>query len=108
MTAHSSLKPQPLLRKAFPPNGLSARENELLAILDQVIESDIAPQAAAHDEKGRYPTNAVAALKRSGVIENGGSCGLWRAGIFIALLARSAGSLEHCRFRGGADFQDSR
>src|SRR5271154_1377292 len=69
MTAHASLKPQPLLRKAFPPNGLSARENELLAILDQIIESDIAPQAAAHDEKGRYPTNAVAALKRSGLLK---------------------------------------
>src|SRR5271170_2968873 len=69
MTAHASLKPQPLLRKAFPPNGLSARENELLAMLDQIIESDIAPQAAAHDEKGRYPTNAVAALKRSGLLK---------------------------------------
>ena len=58
-----------MLRKAFPPNGLSARENELLAILDQIIESDIAPQAAAHDEKGRYPTSAIAALKRSGVLK---------------------------------------
>jgi alkylation response protein AidB-like acyl-CoA dehydrogenase len=69
MTAHTSLKPRPLLRKAFPPNGLSARENELLAVLDQVIESDIAPAAAAHDEQGRYPTKAVAALKRSGVLK---------------------------------------
>ena len=68
MTAHTSLKPRPLLRKAFPPNGLSARENELLAILDQVIEADIAPAASAHDEQGRYPTKAVAALKRSGVL----------------------------------------
>ena len=68
MTAHTSLKPRPLLRKAFPPNGLSARENELLAVLDQVIEADIAPAAAAHDEQGRYPTKAVAALKRSGVL----------------------------------------
>jgi len=68
MTAHSSLKPQPLLRKAFPPNGLSVRENELLAILDPIIESEIAPQAAAHDQKGRYPTSAIAALKRSGLL----------------------------------------
>jgi alkylation response protein AidB-like acyl-CoA dehydrogenase len=68
MTAHASLKPRPLLRKAFPPNGLSARENELLAVLDQVIEADIAPAAAAHDEQGRYPTKAAAALKRSGVL----------------------------------------
>jgi alkylation response protein AidB-like acyl-CoA dehydrogenase len=69
MTAHCSLKPQPLLRKAFPPNGLSVRENELLAILDPIIESDIAPRAAAHDEKGRYPTSAIAALKRSGLLK---------------------------------------
>ncbi len=69
MTAHTSLKPRPLLRKTFPPNGLSARENELLAVLDQVIEADIAPAAAAHDEQGRYPTKAVAALKRSGVLK---------------------------------------
>lgn len=69
MTAHRSLKPQPLLRKAFPPNGLSARENDLLAILDQVIETDIVPQAAEHDRQGRYPTSAIAALKRSGVLK---------------------------------------
>jgi alkylation response protein AidB-like acyl-CoA dehydrogenase len=69
MTAHRSLKPQPLLRKALPPNGLSARENDLLAILDQVIETDIVPQAAEHDRQGRYPTSAIAALKRSGVLK---------------------------------------
>jgi alkylation response protein AidB-like acyl-CoA dehydrogenase len=69
MTAHGSLKPQPLLRKAFPPNGLSARENDLLAILERVIEADILTQAAEHDRKGRYPTSAIAALKRSGVLK---------------------------------------
>lgn len=69
MTAHSTLKLQPLLRKAFPPNGLSARENELLAIVDSIVESEIAPQAAAYDAKGRYPTNAIAALKRSGLLK---------------------------------------
>ena len=69
MTVHSTLKLQPLLRKAFPPNGLSARENELLAIVDSIVESEIAPQAAAHDAKGRYPTNAIAALKRSGLLK---------------------------------------
>jgi acyl-CoA dehydrogenase-like protein len=69
MTKQDLQRPQPLLRKAFPPNGLSARENALLATLDQIIETEIAPQAAAHDEKGRYPTSAVAALKRSGVLK---------------------------------------
>lgn len=69
MTKPADTMPQPLLRKAFPPNGLSARENEALAVLDRFIESDIAPAAAAHDEKGRYPTSSVAALKRSGVLK---------------------------------------
>src|ERR1700730_15998859 len=68
MTARASLKPQPLLRKAFPPNGLSVRENEALALLDQTINSDIAPKAAAHDQTGRYPTGAIAALKRSSIL----------------------------------------
>jgi alkylation response protein AidB-like acyl-CoA dehydrogenase len=61
--------PQPLLRKAFPPNRLSARENALLATLDQIIEAEIAPEAITHDQKGRYPTAAVAALKRSGLLK---------------------------------------
>jgi alkylation response protein AidB-like acyl-CoA dehydrogenase len=69
MTKQELQGPQPLLRKAFPPNGLSARENALLATLDQIIEAEIAPQAVAHDQKGRYPTSAVAALKRSGVLK---------------------------------------
>ena len=69
MTAHKPVAPQPLLRKAFPPNGLSVRENDLLVKLDQAIEADIAPQAAEHDRKGRYPTSAIAALKRCGVLK---------------------------------------
>jgi alkylation response protein AidB-like acyl-CoA dehydrogenase len=69
MTKQDLQRPQSLLRKAFPPNGLSARENAVLANLDQIIEAEIAPQAAAHDQKGRYPTSAIAALKRSGVLK---------------------------------------
>jgi alkylation response protein AidB-like acyl-CoA dehydrogenase len=69
MTKQDLQRPQPLLRKAFPPNGLSPRENAVLATLDQIIEAEIAPQAAAHDHKGRYPTSAIAALKRSGVLK---------------------------------------
>jgi alkylation response protein AidB-like acyl-CoA dehydrogenase len=69
MTKQDLQRPQPLLRKAFPPNGLSARENAVLAILDQIIEAEIALQAADHDQKGRYPTSAIAALKRSGVLK---------------------------------------
>ena len=69
MTKPADATPQPLLRKAFPPNGLPARENETLIVLDRLIDSDVAPTAAAHDEKGRYPTSSVAALKRSGVLK---------------------------------------
>ena len=69
MTKPELQRPQPLLRKAFPPNGLSARENAQLATLDQIVEADVAPQAIAHDRNGRYPTSAVAALKRSGLLK---------------------------------------
>jgi alkylation response protein AidB-like acyl-CoA dehydrogenase len=69
MTISQASKPQPLLRKAFPPNGLSARENGMLAVLEQAIEVHIAPKAAANDEKGRYPSSAIAALKRSGLLK---------------------------------------
>ena len=69
MTKLDPPKLQPLLRKAFPPNGLSVRENAALITLDRFIDSDIAPSAAAHDEKGRYPTSSIAALKESGVLK---------------------------------------
>jgi alkylation response protein AidB-like acyl-CoA dehydrogenase len=69
MSKQEPTDPQPLLRKAFPPNRLSARENTLLATLDRVIVAEIAPHAIAHDQKGRYPTKAVVALKRSGLLK---------------------------------------
>jgi alkylation response protein AidB-like acyl-CoA dehydrogenase len=62
---------KPLLQKAFPPNGLTAEEIAGLIRLEAVIESDIAPAAAAHDAAGRYPTGSVAALKRSGLLSTG-------------------------------------
>jgi alkylation response protein AidB-like acyl-CoA dehydrogenase len=71
MTISPSETLQPLLRKAFPPNGLAAPEIAALIRLDAAIDSDIAPAAAAHDAAGRYPTHAVAALKRSGVLSTG-------------------------------------
>jgi alkylation response protein AidB-like acyl-CoA dehydrogenase len=69
MTKPELQRLQPLLRKSFPPNGLSARENAQLAVLDGIIEGEIAPQAQAHDQRGRYPTSAIAALKRSGLLK---------------------------------------
>lgn len=58
----------PLLGKAFPPNGLTPAEIEALVRLEDVIDSDIAPAAADHDRVGRYPSAAIAALKRSGIL----------------------------------------
>jgi alkylation response protein AidB-like acyl-CoA dehydrogenase len=71
MTSTPAESLPPLLKKAFPPNGLGAAETEALIALERVIDSDIAPAAAAHDAGGRYPTNAIAALKRSGVLKTG-------------------------------------
>ena len=59
----------------------------LLAILDQVIESDIAPQAAEHDEAGALSDQRNRRAQAFGRVEDSGSCGLWRAGILVALLA---------------------
>jgi alkylation response protein AidB-like acyl-CoA dehydrogenase len=60
--------PPSLLNKALPPSGLSADEDAALARLSAVVDSDIAPLAAEHDRVGRYPTAAIAALKRSGIL----------------------------------------
>ncbi len=60
---------QPLLGKAFPPNGLMAPEIEALIALERVIESHIAPLAAENDAGGRYPTKSIAALKTSGLLK---------------------------------------
>ncbi len=59
----------PLLGRAFPPNGLASGWRKALAELQRVLDSEIAPEAAQHDAVGRYPTAAIAALKRSGVLK---------------------------------------
>ena len=71
MTSTPAASLTPLLRKAFPPNGLTGPEIAALVALERVIDSDIAPAAAEHDAGGRYPTSAIAALKRSGVLSTG-------------------------------------
>jgi alkylation response protein AidB-like acyl-CoA dehydrogenase len=63
----SSILP-PLLEKAFPSPHLSSDEEKALVRLQDAIDNDIAPAAAEHDRLGRYPTAAVAALKRSGIL----------------------------------------
>jgi alkylation response protein AidB-like acyl-CoA dehydrogenase len=64
----SSDSPPPLLEKVLPPSGLSAAENLALVRLQQVIDEEIAPNAATHDRRGRYPTESIAALRRSGIL----------------------------------------
>ncbi len=58
----------PLLGDAFPPVLWPKEEGDLLARLETVIATEIAPRAAAHDEAGRYPTAAIAALKTTGLL----------------------------------------
>jgi alkylation response protein AidB-like acyl-CoA dehydrogenase len=58
----------PLLEKAFPPANLSADEEKALLRLQDVLDKDIAPAAGEHDRAGRYPTAAIAALKRCGIL----------------------------------------
>jgi alkylation response protein AidB-like acyl-CoA dehydrogenase len=58
----------PLLEKAFPPAHLSSDEEKALVRLQDVIDNEIAPAAIEHDRVGRYPTAAVAALKRCGIL----------------------------------------
>ncbi len=61
----------PLLGKAFPRNRLAPEELALLVDLQQILDTEIAPTAAEHDAVGRYPTQAISALKRSGVLRTG-------------------------------------
>lgn len=59
----------PLLGYAFPPNGIAADELAAFEQLQSALDREVAPQAAEHDARGRYPTAAVAALKCSGFLK---------------------------------------
>lgn len=61
----------PLLGRAFPPHGLTLHEQEAILALQQILDAEIAPRAAANDARGRYPTESIAALKRSGILASG-------------------------------------
>lgn len=58
----------PLLGAAFPPARLPPEERALLQRVQAVIDAEIAPNAEAVDRAGRYPSAAIAALKRSGLL----------------------------------------
>jgi alkylation response protein AidB-like acyl-CoA dehydrogenase len=58
----------PLLGQAFPPPGLRPDEKRALAVLQQVLDTEIAARAAENDAKGRYPLDSIAALKTTGIL----------------------------------------
>src|SRR5262249_20676185 len=60
---------RPLLDRAFPLNGIAAVHIEHLIRLQDILDGEIAPQAAEHDVTGRYPTASIAAIKRSGILK---------------------------------------
>ncbi|MCU0261980.1 MAG: acyl-CoA dehydrogenase family protein [Ilumatobacteraceae bacterium] len=61
-------RPRPLLGDVLPEPALTDAEWAALARLQEAIDDEIAPLAVEHDSAGRYPTKAVAALKRCGVL----------------------------------------
>lgn len=58
----------PLLGAAVPAPRLSDAETAALLALQPAIDDVVGPLAAQHDATGRYPTEAVAALKASGIL----------------------------------------
>src|SRR5580700_7910792 len=58
----------PLLGRAFPPSRLTPAEQEAILRLQKVLDSEIAPLAPANDARGRYPTDSITALKRTGIL----------------------------------------
>ncbi len=68
MTSTSTSPLSSLLGAAFPRPELSEAETAALARLQRVLDEEIAPRAAENDRAGRYPTESIAALKRSGIL----------------------------------------
>lgn len=63
---------KPLAGKLVPPpdaSALDAREREVLAAVEDVMERVIRPEVMAIDALGRYPLEAIAALKPTGLFD---------------------------------------
>jgi alkylation response protein AidB-like acyl-CoA dehydrogenase len=58
----------PLLGRAFPPSRLTPAEQDAILRLQKVLDAEIAPLASANDARGRYPTESITALKRTGIL----------------------------------------
>ena len=63
-------KLSPLLGAAFPPSGIAPEYLPDLLALQAVLDTEIAPRAAETDCIGRYPTQSIQALKRSGFLKS--------------------------------------
>ena len=59
----------PLLGAVIPPPRFKYDETLALIALQDVLDAEIAQQAAANDAAGRYPTASIAALKKSGILK---------------------------------------
>jgi alkylation response protein AidB-like acyl-CoA dehydrogenase len=68
MTA-TLLRLAPLLGAVLPAPRFEEAETRALLQLEQVLDTEIAPRAAAEDARGRYPTASIAALKQSGILK---------------------------------------
>jgi len=59
----------PVLDRLIPSPDLPEAELAVLAELQAVLDAEIAPRAASNDASGRYPTESIAALKQSSVLQ---------------------------------------
>jgi alkylation response protein AidB-like acyl-CoA dehydrogenase len=57
-----------LLGDLFPPLDLTEDEAAAVDAFQEVIDTELVPLAAANDARGRFPTESVAVLKRSGIL----------------------------------------
>lgn len=67
MTTASTTAARGLLDRAFPPPRLSQEEHDVLARLQAVLDDVVEPLAAEHDAAGRYPSDAIDALRPTGI-----------------------------------------
>lgn len=58
----------PLLRDLFPARSVPGPVGEVLLHVQHVLDTEIAPTAAQRDRTGGYPHQAIAALKRTGIL----------------------------------------
>ncbi|WP_141300712.1 acyl-CoA dehydrogenase family protein [Komagataeibacter diospyri] len=84
----------PLLRDLFPARQVAGMVGEVILRVQHVLDTEIAPAAAAHDRAGGYPHQAMAALKATGILALAVPCawgGLGMAqGLSLELMLRIA------------------